>query len=99
MIAKHSGDKIRKNPEIKLKHIGDLVKKKYNCDVTPDQCRAAKNWTLTEYEKTLDEHYALIRSYGKDLLDSNQGSTVKLGVTNTDDKTFFDRFYVCFGGL
>ncbi|GKD97054.1 multidrug resistance-associated protein 5, partial [Tanacetum coccineum] len=31
--------------------------------------------------------------------DTNPGSTVKLGVTNIDDKTYFDRFYVCFGGL
>ncbi|GKB09938.1 hypothetical protein Tco_0843861 [Tanacetum coccineum] len=34
----------------------------------------------------------LNRSYGKAILDSNDGSTVKLGVTvNLDDKTYFDR--------
>ena len=98
-LAKHFGDKIRKNPEIKLRDIADLVKKKYNCTVTANQCRAAKTLALTEYEKTLEEHYALIRSYGKELLDSNPGSTVKLGVTNTDGKTIFERFYVCFAGL
>ncbi|GKF75523.1 multidrug resistance-associated protein 5 [Tanacetum coccineum] len=42
----------------------------------------------------------MLRSYGKAILDSNPGSTVKLGVTvNPDDKTYFDRFYVCFSGL
>ncbi|GJR06568.1 multidrug resistance-associated protein 5 [Tanacetum coccineum] len=41
-----------------------------------------------------------IRSYGKAILDSNLGSTIKLGVTvNPDGKTYFDRFYVCFAGL
>ncbi|GKA88577.1 hypothetical protein Tco_0810341 [Tanacetum coccineum] len=36
-----------------------------------------------------DEHS---KSYGKEILDSNDGSTVKLGVTvNPDDKTYFDR--------
>ena len=31
---------------------------------------------------------------------SNPGSTVKVGVTvNPDEKTYFDRFYVCFNGL
>ncbi|GJS62810.1 multidrug resistance-associated protein 5 [Tanacetum coccineum] len=42
----------------------------------------------------------MLRSYGKAILDSNIGSTVKLGVTvNPDGKTYFDRFYVCFARL
>ncbi|GKC85941.1 pentatricopeptide repeat-containing protein, partial [Tanacetum coccineum] len=54
----------------------------------------------TEYEKTVGEHYAMLRSYGKAILDSNPESTVKLGViVNPDDKTYFDRFYICFAGL
>ncbi|GJX66193.1 hypothetical protein Tco_0300536 [Tanacetum coccineum] len=53
-----------------------------------------------EYEKTIGEHYSMLRSYEKAILDSNHGSTVKLGVTvNPDGKTYFDRFYVCFAGL
>nr|GEV95420.1 pentatricopeptide repeat-containing protein [Tanacetum cinerariifolium] len=40
------------------------------------------------------------RSYGKEIFDSNDGSTIKLGMTvNLDDKTYFDRFYCCFYGL
>ncbi|GKE45527.1 multidrug resistance-associated protein 5, partial [Tanacetum coccineum] len=78
-IGRHFGDKIRKNPEIKLCDIADLA--------------------MSEYEKTRKEHYRLLRSYGKELLDTNPGSTVKLRVINTDDKTYFDRFYVCFVGL
>ncbi|GJZ28892.1 hypothetical protein Tco_0573539 [Tanacetum coccineum] len=92
----------RKNHEIKLCDIADLVMKKYKCTITPNHYRSAKIWALSEYEKTHEEHYRLLRSYGKELLDTNPGSTVKLvklGVTNTDDKTYFDRFYVCFGGL
>ncbi|GJX17110.1 hypothetical protein Tco_0217942, partial [Tanacetum coccineum] len=42
-----------------------------------------------EYEKTFGEHYAMLRSYGKVILDSHPGSTVKLGVTvNPDGKTY-----------
>ncbi|GKA51904.1 hypothetical protein Tco_0745100 [Tanacetum coccineum] len=89
----------RKNPKIKLCDIADLVMKKYKCTITPNQCRSAKIWALSEYEKTREEHYRLLRSYGKELLDTNPGSTIKLGVTNTDDKTYFERFYVCFGRL
>ncbi|GKB38138.1 pentatricopeptide repeat-containing protein, partial [Tanacetum coccineum] len=99
-IAKHFGHKIRQNPEIKLHEIVDLVLKNYKCIVSPSQCRYAKTKALNEGEITTEEHYAMIRSYGKEILDSNDGSTVKLGVTvNPDDKTYFDRFYCCFDGL
>ncbi|GKE29757.1 hypothetical protein Tco_1445141 [Tanacetum coccineum] len=80
--------------------VADIVMKKYKCKVTPNQCTNAKKYALIEYEKTVGERYAMLRSYGKAILDSNPGSTVKLGVTvNPDDKTYFDRFYVCFAGL
>ncbi|GKE18204.1 multidrug resistance-associated protein 5 [Tanacetum coccineum] len=54
---------------------------------------------MSEYEKTREEHYRLHRSYSKELLDTNPGSTIKLGVTNTYDKTYFNRFYVYFRRL
>ncbi|GJW37893.1 pentatricopeptide repeat-containing protein, partial [Tanacetum coccineum] len=99
-IGKHFGTKIRLNPEIKLHEIADLVMKKYKCIVSPTQCRNAKRWALNEGETTIEDHYGYIRSYGKAILESNPGSTVKVGVTvNPDDKTYFDRFYVCFKGL
>ncbi|GKD35773.1 hypothetical protein Tco_1251282, partial [Tanacetum coccineum] len=42
----------------------------------------------------------LLRSYDKALHESNEGSIVKIGVSvNPNEKTYFDRFYVCFQGL
>ncbi|GKB92191.1 multidrug resistance-associated protein 5 [Tanacetum coccineum] len=80
------------NPDIRLCDIVDLVMKKYKCKITPNQCTNAKKYALTEYEKTVGEHYAMLRSYGKEILDSNRGSSVKLGViVNPYDKTYFDR--------
>ncbi|GKC74014.1 multidrug resistance-associated protein 5, partial [Tanacetum coccineum] len=39
-------------------------------------------------------------SYAKALADSNEGTTVKVGIiVNPDEKTYFDRFYVCFKAL
>ncbi|KAJ9567808.1 hypothetical protein OSB04_003774 [Centaurea solstitialis] len=99
-IGKEFGSMIRMNPDIKLCEITDLVIKKYKCMLTPSQCRRAKMWALTVYEKSLVEHYGLLRAYGDELLRSNPGSTVKLGVTtNPDDQVYFDRFYVCLHGL
>ncbi|GJU79765.1 hypothetical protein Tco_1282130 [Tanacetum coccineum] len=83
-----------------MHEISDLVLKKYKCIVTPNQYRNAKRWALNEGETTIEDHYGYIRSYAKAILESNLGSTVKVGVImNPDDKTYFDRFYVCFKGL
>ncbi|XP_071695101.1 uncharacterized protein [Rutidosis leptorrhynchoides] len=99
-IGKEFGDKIRANPNIRLVDIADLVMKKYKCQVTPNQCRKVKDWGLSEYEKSIEQHYSLLRSYGDELLSSNPGSTVKMGVTNgLDEKVFFDKMYVCLNGL
>nr|GEV38724.1 multidrug resistance-associated protein 5 [Tanacetum cinerariifolium] len=96
-IAKIFGDKIRANQDIRLCDIANLVMKNNKCKVGPTQCTNAKKYALTEYEKTIGEHYSMLKSYGKSVLDSNPGSTVKLGVIiNPDGKTYFDRFYVCF---
>nr|GFB16406.1 multidrug resistance-associated protein 5 [Tanacetum cinerariifolium] len=98
-IAKIFGE-IRANPDIRLCDIAELVMKKYKCKVSLHQCTNAKKYALTEYEKSTGEHYSMLRSYGKAILDSNPRSTIKLGVTvNPDGKTYFDRFYVCFAGL
>lgn len=99
-IGRHFADRIRAQPEIRLVDIQDLVMKKYKCFVTHQQVKRAKTWALNEFEKSLEEHYALLRPYADALLRSNPGSTVQLGVTtNPDGKTYFDRFYVCFSGL
>ncbi|GJZ55800.1 multidrug resistance-associated protein 5 [Tanacetum coccineum] len=77
-IAKIFGDKIRANPNIRLCDIADLVMKKYKCKVSLNQCVNAKKYALTEYEKSVGEHYSMLRSYGKAILDSNPGSIIKL---------------------
>ncbi|GJT96723.1 hypothetical protein Tco_1092241 [Tanacetum coccineum] len=90
-------DGITEDPFISVeKHMERLVKK--GCEARAG--RQSVGQRPLEYEKTVGEHYAMLRSYEKAILDSNPGSTIKLGVTvNHDDKTYFDRFYVCFAGL
>ncbi|GJZ68941.1 reverse transcriptase domain-containing protein [Tanacetum coccineum] len=99
-LGRHFGDKIRMNPQITLDQIARLVKKKYKCIMSKTQCRNAKKFALNKGEVTIQDHYGFFRSYAKALADSNEGSTVKVGVTvNPDEKTYFDRFYVCFKAL
>ncbi|GKE08481.1 pentatricopeptide repeat-containing protein [Tanacetum coccineum] len=90
----HFRDKVKANEKITLHALEDLVMKKYSCIVTPNQCRRAKDYALSEGECSLHDHYGMLWFYAKAILDSNEGSTVKVGVTvNPDEKTYFDRFY------
>ncbi|GJR92797.1 ribonuclease H-like domain-containing protein [Tanacetum coccineum] len=80
-------------------------------DPSKGRQRAYKKFPSNNADKTLcnwrcygdvaiKDHYGFLRSYAKVLVDSNEGSTVKVAVTvNPDVKTYFDRFYVCFKGL
>ncbi|GKA04612.1 pentatricopeptide repeat-containing protein [Tanacetum coccineum] len=66
--------------------------------------KAGEKFIDVDQLKECPTYYALANgyslwSYGKAILESNHGSTVKVGVTvNPYPKTYFDRFYVCFKG-
>ncbi|GJV05270.1 multidrug resistance-associated protein 5 [Tanacetum coccineum] len=67
---------------------------------TYGQCERAKQKALGGLEICLNEHYAKLWSYAKEILDTNPGSTVKLGVNPMPDgNNYFKIFYVCFKGL
>nr|XP_043616053.1 uncharacterized protein LOC122587969 [Erigeron canadensis] len=99
-IGRHFADRIRQQPDIKCSLLQELVMKKYKCFVTQQRVKRARLWALNEYERSLEEHYAMLRPYADALLRTNAGSIVQLGTTtNPDGKTYFDRFYVCLFGL
>ncbi|GJW15616.1 transposase, MuDR, plant [Tanacetum coccineum] len=55
---------------------------------------------LQQYETCLEDHYGMLCSYASEILNSNPGSTCKMGVDSMPDrKNYFSRFYVCFKGL
>nr|GEX51023.1 damaged DNA binding 2 [Tanacetum cinerariifolium] len=94
-------DGITKDPFIPIgKHVEREERVVAKCGQRPpmvstpenDKQRKRDQYALTEYEKSVGEHYSMLRSYGKSILDSNPGSIVKLGMTmNPDVKTYFDR--------
>ncbi|GJU46614.1 pentatricopeptide repeat-containing protein [Tanacetum coccineum] len=70
------------------------------CGQRKEVIRNATKFALNECKVTIQDHYGFLRSYAKALADLNEGSTVKVGViVNPDEKTYFDRFYVCFKAL
>nr|GEW94700.1 pentatricopeptide repeat-containing protein [Tanacetum cinerariifolium] len=93
---------IEKGKQMKhIKYHSDGRNKGSNC---PFRCYGKMMVTESSFQViSLNEEHTCVRnfkSYGKEILDSNDGSTVKLGVNvNPDGKTYFDRFYCCFYGL
>ncbi|GJY13061.1 pentatricopeptide repeat-containing protein [Tanacetum coccineum] len=68
----------------------------FSHSICPWRCYAKK----LKVDGSFQDHYGLLWLYAKARIDSNVGSTVKVGVTiNPDEKTYFDRFYVCLNGL
>ncbi|GKB86872.1 hypothetical protein Tco_0959144 [Tanacetum coccineum] len=43
--------------------------------------KSAKTWALNEKEAAIEDHYGMVRSYAMALIESNVGSTAKVGVT------------------
>ncbi|GJW95120.1 hypothetical protein Tco_0174792 [Tanacetum coccineum] len=99
-IARNYAKKIMINPNIKIREIVELILKKYKCKVTLSQARRGKKKALNQYQTCLEDHYGMLWSYASEILNSNPGSTCKLGVDNMPDgKNYFKTFYVCFKGV
>nr|GEV27829.1 multidrug resistance-associated protein 5 [Tanacetum cinerariifolium] len=85
------------NPNIKVKDIVALVLKKYKCKVSVSQARRGKTKALQQYEICLEDHCGILCSYAAEILNSNEGSTCKVGVdVMPNDKAYFSSFYMCF---
>ena len=99
-IAFNYAKKIMINPCIKVRELIDLILKKFKCKVTISQARRGKIKALDQYETCLQDHYGMLWSYARGILDSNPGSTCLMSVdAMPDGKNYFSRFYVCFKGL
>ncbi|GJU35487.1 multidrug resistance-associated protein 5 [Tanacetum coccineum] len=79
-IARNYAKKIMINPSIKVKDIVALVLKKYKCKVSVSQARRGKIKALQQYQTCLEDHYGMLWSYAAEILNSNEGSTCKVGV-------------------
>ncbi|GJV58948.1 hypothetical protein Tco_1465048 [Tanacetum coccineum] len=68
--------------------------------ISISQARRGKIKALQQYETCLEDHYGMLWSYAVEILNSNKGSTCKVGVdVMPDGKAYFSYFYVCFKAL
>lgn len=99
-IARNYAKKVMVKPWIKIKDLQAAIYKKYKCRVTFSLARRGKQKALKQYEACLEDHYAKLRPYAQEIINSNPGSSAFISVdTMPDGKSYFRSFYVCFKGL
>ncbi|KAL4582793.1 hypothetical protein LXL04_007352 [Taraxacum kok-saghyz] len=90
-LAKHFLNDIIMKPKL------SLVEMRFSIHVSMGQCQRARVEARNLLEGKLEEHYARVWDYAAALLQSNPGSTCKVGVhVNPGGVNYFRRFYVCF---
>ncbi|GJT83933.1 calcium/proton exchanger [Tanacetum coccineum] len=96
-MACQCADQIIKDPFIPLRTMKKDVRQKFMIDVSLGQCKRAKQTALYDHEGGLIDHYGKLWESRQALIDSNPGTTCKLGVEDTSSgKAFFKRMYICF---
>ncbi|XP_024004160.1 uncharacterized protein LOC112081609 [Eutrema salsugineum] len=100
VIVKLFLDEIRTYPEYRPKMIQDQIQQRYNLIATYDQCKKAKEKTISIINSDYVEQFSRLKDYRNAILEQNKESTVVLEtVPNDDGNEIFRRFYVCFEAM
>ena len=97
--------KLRYNPKMRLSHIRNMAKEKWNCNLSKTKACRARKKALLNIKGSMAEQFRRINDYLEDLNNSNEGSTVKLVTQRRPDydaenekegdEPNFKRLYVC----
>lgn len=95
------GNRLRKNPQWKIKEMAETIKNKLEIEVPRIKILRLRKEALEGVDESLRQHYARLRDYGHGILLSNPLNTVKISNTrlNENDPAKFKRFYVCYHAL
>ena len=88
-----------RKPNLKCKEMQAIIQNKFHCEVSWTRCYRARCRAMTLIEGKLSEHYGRVWDYAGELIRSNPGSTVKVGVDVNQDATYFQRMYICFKSI
>ena len=95
------GDKIRKNPQWRVKDMIETIKHDLEVEVPRIKCIRVRKAALEGVYESLKDHYARVYDFGYELLKNNSKNTVKIMNTrlNLDDEAKFQRIYICYEAL
>ncbi|XP_023758661.1 uncharacterized protein LOC111907101 [Lactuca sativa] len=98
-IANHYLNDLIRNPKTKVKEMKADFLQNYSLKLSRGQCERARALAFTLIDGKLTDHYARIWDYGNEVLRSNPGSTVEIGVDVNPDAKYFKRIYICLKAL
>ncbi|XP_022019900.1 uncharacterized protein LOC110919962 [Helianthus annuus] len=99
-IAKMYLRELIARPFVRIRDMQADILRDYMVKVSRGQCCRAKSMAMFEIEGGLKEHYVRIWDYAHEILRSNPGSSVKVGVNGMPDgSNVFSRIYICFKAL
>lgn len=100
-LAEVFGDRIRKNPQWKVKEMAETIKNELEIQVPRIKILRVRKTALEGVAESLKQHYSRLRDYAHELLLSNPQNTVKISTTrlNDNDPPQFKRLYVCYHAL
>lgn len=95
------GDKIRKNPQWKVKEMIETIKKDLEVEVPRIKCIRVRKAALEGVYESLKDHYPRVYDFGHELLKNNSKNTVKIKTSrpNLEDEAKFQRIYICYEAL
>ncbi|XP_074336967.1 uncharacterized protein LOC141674144 [Apium graveolens] len=95
------GDRVRQNPQWRIKEMAETIKKDLEIDVSRIKIIRVRRMTLEGVHDALKAQYSRLRDFGHELLQINPRNTVKISTTrlNETDTPKFRRLYVCYHAL
>ncbi|CAI9265615.1 unnamed protein product [Lactuca saligna] len=99
-LVRHFLKELIMKPNLKCKEMQSIIRTKFHCGVSWSMAYRTRCRAMTIIDGKLTEHYARVWDYCHELLRSNPGSTVQVGVTvNPDQTTYFHMMYLCFKAI
>lgn len=100
-LAQKYGDRIRKNPQWRVKEMIETIRNEMEIDVPWIKIMRVRKAALDGVADQLREHYSRVRDFGYEILKNNPKNTVKISGTrlNDGDENKFKRIYICYASL
>ncbi|XP_074330150.1 uncharacterized protein LOC141667524 [Apium graveolens] len=83
-LTEKYGDRIRKDPQWKIKDMIEVIKKEMEIEVTRIKCIRVRKAALEGVYDSLKEHYARVRDFASEVLKVNSKNTIKISTTRMD---------------
>lgn len=99
-LAQLYGDKIRKNPQWKVKDMIETIKQDLEVEVPRIKRIKVRKAALEGVYESLKEHYARVYDFGYEVLKNNSKNTVKIKTSRLNlNEAKFQRIYICYEAL